>query len=199
VEYMSHRVMAREVSFLMLLADPSTPVRYPELARTLDVPLGERAPAAEVRDAVLGLRAGKGMVLDEADHDTWSAGSFFTNPILPADRADRLPAEAPRFEAGAGMVKTSAAWLIDHAGFAKGYGLPGSVCLSTKHVLALTNRGGASAADLLALAREVREGVRAVFGIELVPEPVVVGLQLWTRPAGVSRPTCRGGRRSLPE
>ncbi|HLS63637.1 MAG TPA: UDP-N-acetylmuramate dehydrogenase [Ruania sp.] len=172
------RYVVLEVSFQMVLADTSTPVRYPELARTLDVPLGERAPSAEVREAVLGLRAGKGMVLDEADHDTWSAGSFFTNPILPADRADRLPAEAPRFEAGAGMVKTSAAWLIDHAGFAKGYGLPGSVCLSTKHVLALTNRGGASAAELLALAREVRDGVQMAFGIELVPEPVLVGLRL---------------------
>lgn len=172
------RHVVLDVGFQMVLADTSAPVRYPELARTLDVELGERAPAAEVREAVLALRGGKGMVLDPADHDTWSAGSFFTNPVLPAAEADLLPPDAPRFEAGAGLVKTSAAWLIAHSGFAKGHGLPGEVALSTKHVLALTNRGGASAAQLLGLAREVRDGVRSTFGIELVPEPVLVGAQL---------------------
>ena len=172
------RYVVLEVSFQLVLADTSTPVRYPELAAALDVSLGERAPAAEVREAVLALRAAKGMVLQEHDHDTWSAGSFFTNPVLPAAEADRLPAEAPRFEAGAGRVKTSAAWLIAHSGFSKGYGMPGPAALSGKHVLALTNRGGAEAAELVALAREVREGVREAFGIELVPEPVLVGVQL---------------------
>ncbi|MBS4751950.1 UDP-N-acetylmuramate dehydrogenase [Nocardioides sp. zg-ZUI104] len=156
----------------------SAPVAYAELARTLGVEVGQRAPLGEVRAAVLGLRRGKGMVLDAADHDTWSAGSFFTNPFV---EPDRVPAGAPSYPQPDGRVKTSAAWLIEHAGFAKGHGLdrPGArVSLSTKHTLALTNRGGASTADLLDLAREVREGVRAAFGIELVNEPVTVGCAL---------------------
>ncbi|QOR70004.1 UDP-N-acetylmuramate dehydrogenase [Ruania alkalisoli] len=170
----SPRYVVLEVHFQFVLADTSAPIAYPELAATLGVALGERAASAEVRDAVLELRRSKGMVLDPADHDTWSAGSFFTNPILSAEQADRLPAGAPRFPEG-DRVKTSAAWLIARSGFAKGHGLPGPAALSTKHVLALTNRGGARAADLLALAREVRDGVRADFGIDLVPEPVLFG------------------------
>ncbi|WP_089772894.1 UDP-N-acetylmuramate dehydrogenase [Ruania alba] len=171
------RYVVLDVGFQFALADTSAPVRYPELASALGVSLGERAASAEVRDAVLSLRQGKGMVLDEADHDTWSAGSFFTNPVLSADRAARLPADAPRFPAGE-QVKTSAAWLISRAGFAKGYGSPGPAALSTKHVLALTNTGGATAAELLALAREVRDGVRNRFDIVLAPEPVLVGTSL---------------------
>ena len=156
----------------------STPVAYPELARALDVAVGERAPLADVRQAVLALRARKGMVLDPADHDTWSAGSFFTNPVLPAADAAALPEGAPRWEMPDGSVKTSAAWLIEHAGFARGHGAPGPATLSTKHTLALTNRGQARAGDLLALAREVRDGVRERFGVTLVPEPVLVGASL---------------------
>ena len=125
---------------------------------------------------MLALRRGKGMVLDDADHDTWSAGSFFTNPVLPD--ASALPDDAPRWPADGGRVKGSAAWLIQHAGFERGHGLPGPASLSTKHTLALTNRGGATAADLVALAREVRDGVRDRFGVELVNEPVLVGLEL---------------------
>jgi UDP-N-acetylmuramate dehydrogenase len=131
-----------------------------------------------VRSAVLGLRAGKGMVLDPADHDTWSAGSFFTNPLLTTAQAEALPADAPRFPAEDGLVKTSAAWLIDRAGFARGFGAPGPAALSTKHTLALTNRGGATAEDLLAVAREVRAGVLSTFGLTLEPEPVLVGVSL---------------------
>lgn len=171
------RYLVLAVTFQLPPGSLSAPVRYAELARTLGVELGERVPASAVREAVLGLRAGKGMVLDADDHDTWSAGSFFTNPILTAEDAGRLPAQAPRFPADDGMIKTSAAWLIDHAGFGKGYGTPPAT-LSTKHVLALTNRGGARAADLIALAREVRAGVRSAYGIELVPEPVLVGCSL---------------------
>lgn len=155
----------------------SAPIRYAELARVLGVEVGQRAPLGEVRDAVLGLRRGKGMVLDEADHDTWSAGSFFTNPVLGADAAAALPPDAPRYAQPDGRVKTSAAWLIEHAGFSKGYGTPPAT-LSAKHTLAITNRGGASAADVVRLAREVREGVRIRFGVTLVPEPVLVGLSL---------------------
>jgi UDP-N-acetylmuramate dehydrogenase len=117
------------------------------------------------------------MVLAEDDHDTWSVGSFFTNPLLSAAEALELPAAAPRFSQPDGMVKTSAAWLIEHACFARGYG-HGAARLSSKHTLALTNRGGATAADLLSLAREIRGGVQARFGIELVPEPVLVGCEL---------------------
>jgi UDP-N-acetylmuramate dehydrogenase len=171
------RYLVLAVTFQLPPGSLSAPIRYAELARALGVELGERVPASAVREAVLGLRAGKGMVLDADDHDTWSAGSFFTNPILTAEDAERLPADAPRFPADDGMIKTGAAWLIDHAGFGKGYGTPPAT-LSTKHVLALTNRGGASAADLIALAREVRAGVRATYGIELVPEPVLVGCSL---------------------
>ena len=171
------RYAVLSVTFQFELADMSAPVRYAELARRLGIEQGERAKASEVREAVLGLRRGKGMVLDEHDHDTWSAGSFFTNPILTADDAARLPDDAPRFDQPDGRVKTSAAWLIDHAGFGKGYG-EGAVGLSTKHALALTNRGGASTAELLDLAREVRDGVRAAYGITLHNEPVLVGAEL---------------------
>jgi len=117
------------------------------------------------------------MVLDPADHDTWSAGSFFTNPVVAAGVADALPEAAPRYPQPDGSVKTSAAWLIDHAGFAKGYGA-GPAGLSTRHVLALTNRGGATADEVVTLARRVRDGVEAAFGVRLVPEPVFVGCEL---------------------
>jgi UDP-N-acetylmuramate dehydrogenase len=164
------------VRFALSGSGDGTPIRYPELARTLGVEVGARVPAAAARDAVLRLRRGKGMVLDAADHDTWSAGSFFTNPVL-AENAG--PAEAPRWPAGPGRVKIPAAWLIERAGFRRGHPGPGGrVALSDKHVLALTNRGAGSAADLLELAREVRDGVRNRFGIELAPEPVLVGCRL---------------------
>ena len=171
------RYVVLEVVLQLRLGDQSAPVEYAELARTLGVQQGERAPLADVREAVLGLRRGKGMVLDESDHDTWSAGSFFTNPVLAEEAATRLPALAPRWPAGDGLVKTSAAWLIEHAGFGKGYGT-GPARLSSKHTLALTNTGAAATSDLLALAREVRDGVRARFGVELVNEPVLVGCTL---------------------
>lgn len=169
------------VTFHLPLEEMSAPVRYAELARTLGIEVGERADASAVREAVLGLRRRKGMVLDEADHDTWSAGSFFTNPIVSPEVAARLPEGAPRFPTDEGLVKTSAAWLIDRAGFDKGFGADigeGRATLSTKHTLALTNRGAASAGDLVALARVVRAGVAQTFGITLVPEPVLVGCAL---------------------
>jgi UDP-N-acetylmuramate dehydrogenase len=117
------------------------------------------------------------MVLDPTDPDTASAGSFFTNPVLEESVAAALPADAPRYPAADGRVKTSAAWLIEQAGFGKGYGA-GPAALSSRHTLALTNRGGATAADLLVLARELRDGVRARFGIDLEPEPTLVGCAL---------------------
>jgi UDP-N-acetylmuramate dehydrogenase len=165
----------------------SAPVKYAETARALGVGPGDRVPLHKASQTVLALRRGKGMVLDPADHDTWSAGSFFTNPILGADafaeftarvRA-RLGADAvvPAYPEAGGRTKVPAAWLIDKAGFAKGYG-SGPARISTKHTLALTNRGTATTADLLALAREVRDGVRAAFGVTLVNEPVTVGVAL---------------------
>lgn len=170
------RYVVLDVTFQLRVADLSEPIAYGELARELGLAVGERAPLPEVRAAVLALRGRKGMVLDAADPDTRSAGSFFTNPVLPADA--ELPEDAPRYPAGDGLVKTSAAWLIEQAGFGKGYGLPGPAALSTKHTLALTNRGGANAGDLLALARTVRDGVAQRFGIALEPEPVLVGTAL---------------------
>ncbi|MEU6348853.1 UDP-N-acetylmuramate dehydrogenase [Streptomyces sp. NPDC047072] len=165
----------------------SAPLRYAEATRALGVEPGDRVPVADARAAVLKLRAGKGMVLDPEDHDTWSAGSFFTNPILTDEQfaafharvRERLgdTAEPPAYPAGEGRTKTSAAWLIDKAGFTKGYGT-GRARISTKHTLALTNRGGATTEDLLALAREVVAGVRDTFGVTLVNEPVTVGVSL---------------------
>jgi UDP-N-acetylmuramate dehydrogenase len=168
------RHVVLSVTFQLRQGDLGAPVRYDELARALGVELGERAPIADVREAVLALRRGKGMVLDAADHDTWSAGSFFTNPVVAPDV---VPEGAPTWPQPDGTVKTSAAWLIEHAGFAKGHGND-RVALSGKHTLALTNRGGATTADLLELAREVRDGVEARFGIRLVNEPVLVGCSL---------------------
>ncbi|NYE36988.1 UDP-N-acetylmuramate dehydrogenase [Nocardioides cavernae] len=175
------RHVVLDVTFQFRMASLAAPVRYAELARTLGVAEGQRAPMADVREAVLALRRGKGMVLDDADHDTWSAGSFFTNPFLTPEQAVALPDDAPRWEQPDGTVKSSAAWLIEHAGFGKGYASPTAgerVRLSTKHTLALTNRGGATTEELLALAREVREGVRERFGVTLVNEPVTVGCAL---------------------
>jgi UDP-N-acetylmuramate dehydrogenase len=156
----------------------SAPIRYPELARVLGVTPGATVPAPTARSAVLDLRRGKGMVLDAADHDTWSVGSFFTNPIVPAADVPDVPG-LPRWPADHDRVKLPAAWLIENAGFGRGYPAPGGrVALSGKHVLALSNRGGGTAADVLRLAGEVRDGVRSRFGVSLAPEPVLVGCAL---------------------
>lgn len=183
------RYVVLTVTFLLQPTPSSQPVEYAALADGLGVQLGARVPLGEAREAVLDQRRRRGMVLDAADHDTWSCGSFFTNPILPVAEFEQFAARAaerlgpqgpvpPRFPSAEGTVKTSAAWLIDKAGFTKGHGLPGPAALSTKHTLALTNRGPAKAADLVALAREVRDGVQEVFGVRLVNEPVLVGLEL---------------------
>jgi UDP-N-acetylmuramate dehydrogenase len=168
------RHVVLDVTFQLRQGDLGAPATYAELVRTLGVEAGGRAPLKEVREAVLGLRRGKGMVLDAADHDTWSAGSFFTNPVVAPEA---VPDGAPAWPQPDGTVKTSAAWLIEHAGFGKGHG-NAAVSLSTKHTLALTNRGSARTADLLDLAREVRDGVERRFGIRLVNEPVLVGCEL---------------------
>ncbi|WUJ72929.1 UDP-N-acetylmuramate dehydrogenase [Kribbella soli] len=169
------RYVVLEVTFQLTLGDLSAEVGYAELARVLDVEPGSRAPMAEVREAVLGLRRSKGMVLDPADHDTWSAGSFFTNPIL--DTPAEVPAGAPQWPQPDGRVKTSAAWLIEHAGVSKGYTI-GAAAVSSKHTLALTNQGGATAKELLTLATHVRTQVQHSFNITLVNEPVLVNCSL---------------------
>lgn len=192
------RYVVLDVSFQFLLGDRLQHVRYAQLAGALGVEVGDQADSAQVRETVLGLRRSKGMVIDPADHDTWSAGSFFTNPILDADQAAALPAGAPRYPVAANpaapsatgtdpstaQVKTSAAWLIDHAGFPKGWHLPqyadgqAPASLSTKHTLALTNRGTATTADVVDLARAIVAGVRQAYGITLVPEPNLIACSL---------------------
>ncbi len=170
-----------EVEFALDPDGRSAPVRYGELAAALSVAPGERAHPARVRAAVLALRAAKGMVLDDADHDTWSVGSFFTNPVVGEEHFARLCAAVdgpvPHYPAPGG-VKLAAGWLVERAGFGKGFPGAGPCRLSTKHALALTNRGSATTADVLALARTVRDGVQTAFGVRLVPEPVLVGCAL---------------------
>jgi UDP-N-acetylmuramate dehydrogenase len=166
----------------------SRPVRYAELAAELGVECGDRVPCEDARAAVLVIRGRKGMVVSPDDPDSRSAGSFFTNPIVDAERLAHVEAVAagrglgpvPRFDAGGGLVKIPAAWLIERSGFIKGYGAPGGARVSAKHTLALVNAGGATTADLLALAREIGAGVRAAFGVALEPEPVMVGVSLLT-------------------
>ena len=198
----SPRYVVLSVTFRLERREDSTPVRYAQLATALGVEVGERAPLTTVRDTVLRLRAGKGMVLDPEDRDTFSTGSFFTNPVVPEhELTDRIPADAPRYpvldargRTVEGAVKFSAAWLIDHAGFGKGFGLPGTrnellnlagedvaggrASLSSKHTLAMTNRGEATGEDVAAVARAVQRGVEQVFGVRLEPEPVLLGLSL---------------------
>jgi UDP-N-acetylmuramate dehydrogenase len=169
-----HVVLA--VGYRLRESRDSGPLRYAELARRLDLPIGGRAPLADVREAVLALRRGKGMVIDPADPDSVSAGSFFTNPILAPERFAALPGDPPAFPEPDGRIKTSAAWLIERSGFGRGHG-DGRVGISGKHTLALVNRGGATTAELVALARGIAAGVRETFGVELVPEPVLVGIR----------------------
>jgi UDP-N-acetylmuramate dehydrogenase len=182
-----HVILA--VTFALPVAERrlSVPIRYAELSRALGVAEGERAPLARVRELVIELRRGKGMVLDAADPDTASAGSFFTNPILAAADVEALrervkpllgPGQMmPVFPEPDGRAKVSAAWLIERAGFTKGYAA-GRVAISSKHALALTNRGGATTRELLGLARSIRDGVKTKLGVTLENEPVFVGIAL---------------------
>jgi UDP-N-acetylmuramate dehydrogenase len=178
----SQDAIVLEVEFALDAEGRSAPLRYGELATALGAEAGSRTDPLRVREAVLTLRARKGMVLDEADHDTWSVGSFFTNPVVSAEEFERLTTRidgpVPNYPAPDG-VKLAAGWLVERAGFAKGYPGDGApVRLSTKHALALTNRGGATAADVICLARTVRDGVGTTFGIELTPEPSLIGCAL---------------------
>ena len=175
----SSAAIVLEVEFDLNPDGLSAPLRYGELANALGAQPDSRVDATRVRESVLSLRARKGMVLDEADHDTWSVGSFFTNPVVDdavfAQLASRVDGDVPNYPAPDG-VKLAAGWLVERAGFAKGYpGDDAPARLSTKHALALTNRGAATTADVIALARAVRDGVKAKFAIELTPEPILIG------------------------
>ncbi|QNH97044.1 UDP-N-acetylmuramate dehydrogenase [Corynebacterium anserum] len=210
----SQRAVVTAVEFQLGTDGMSRPVRFGELARALGVDEADatagnsaaRRPIAEVREAVLALRTAKGMVLDPEDHDTWSAGSFFTNPIVQGTDArdaviaavrqtcgDAVADSMPIYSAGrsgaaedrqaddsAERFKFSAAWLIERAGFNKGWHVEGNsaAALSSKHTLALTNRGQATSEDIIELARAVRNGVRDAFGVVLTPEPVWIGASL---------------------
>jgi UDP-N-acetylmuramate dehydrogenase len=193
-------VVSIELELLEGTPGLSSPVGYEQLARALGVRIGDRVPLDEVRRTVLGLRAAKGMVLDPTDPDSVSVGSFFTNPIVSENFARSLPASAPRWPtspeepdvavplgedaaepatSGEYRVKLSAAWLIENSGIARGFALPGShAAVSSRHTLALVNRGGATADEVLQLARFVQTRVLAEFGVRLQPEPVLVGVAL---------------------
>jgi UDP-N-acetylmuramate dehydrogenase len=171
------RFVVLRVGFSLRRSSMSSAIRYRELAAALHIAEGDTAPLEHVRASVLALRRAKGMVLDPHDPDTRSVGSFFVNPIMDEPMYERLVKRAgetvPRFPAEVG-IKVPAAWLIEHAGFEKGQTL-GAIAISSKHALALTNRGGAKTKELLACARDIRDAVEARFGVTLVPEPVLVG------------------------
>jgi len=175
VSTQSHAVLS--VTFQLTQSKESLPVTYPALAEHLGVRSGERVPLPAARDGVLELRRSRGMVLDENDHDTWSVGSFFVNPVLSQAGAADLPTLAPRWPTSSGEVKTSAAWLIEHCGFHGGYAF-GAAALSTKHVLAITNRGGATCDEVMMLASLVRDRVKERTGVYLTPEPRLINCRL---------------------
>ncbi len=184
----TRRLVVLSVAFQLSVQALSAPVRYAELAAALGIEVGDRVPAGQARAAVIELRKRKGMVIDPADPDTRSVGSFFVNPVLDAAALRTVEAAArarcgagttvPRFDAGGGLVKVPAAWLIERAGFAKGYSAGDGARISSKHTLALVNSGSATTAELMTLAREIRDGVRDAFGVSLTPEPVLVGVTL---------------------
>ena len=171
------RYVVLDVTFQLRKGEMSLPIKYQELANYLGVQLGDRVLVEDVRRAVLALRAAKGMVLSESDPDSWSAGSFFVNPILSAELAAKLPSDAPRWQQADGRVKTSAAWLMEKSGVRKGEEHEGAR-VSRKHVLALVNSGNAKASDIAELAKSARTQVKKVFGITLEPEVHFVGLSL---------------------
>jgi UDP-N-acetylmuramate dehydrogenase len=171
------RYIVLSVQFQIRTGEISTPITYAELAKKLGIEVGEKAPVVQTRKAVMELRAAKGMLLNPNDKDSWSAGSFFTNPIVSSEIASALPEGAPKWPTADGRVKTSAAWLIEHSGIDKGLS-HGGARVSTKHVLALTNSGNATAEEIAQLAREVRSSVEAKFGITLEPEVNLVGISL---------------------
>ncbi|MCX6439942.1 MAG: UDP-N-acetylmuramate dehydrogenase [Actinobacteria bacterium] len=171
------RYVVLDVAFQLRIGEMTTPITYLELAKKLEIELGDKSSVVECRSAVLELRANKGMLLSPDDHDSWSAGSFFTNPIISQQAADALPNAAPMWPLTDGRVKVSAAWLIENSGIHKGDEL-GGARISSKHVLALTNSGTATASDIAALAKRARDHVQQAFGITLVAEVNLIGIEI---------------------
>jgi UDP-N-acetylmuramate dehydrogenase len=171
------RYVVLDVQFQLRIGEFSAPITYLELSKKLGIEPGDKAPVVATRTAVLELRASKGMLLSPDDHDSWSAGSFFTNPIISQQAADGLPDAAPKWPLNDGRVKISAAWLIENAGMHKGDEV-GGARISTKHVLALTNSGDATAADIAELAKRARNQVKEVFGITLEAEVNLIGIEI---------------------
>ncbi|MGA0079818.1 MAG: UDP-N-acetylmuramate dehydrogenase [Candidatus Nanopelagicus sp.] len=170
------RYVILTVTFQLRKGAQSLPITYAELAKQLSVNIGDQVEVTKVREAVLKLRASKGMLIN-LENEINSAGSFFVNPILSKSAADKLPADAPRWPQNDGKIKTSAAWLMEHSGVVKGEKLAGAQ-ISDKHVLALTNSGDATAEDIIELARRARKKVYEKFGIKLEAEVQLVGVNL---------------------
>ena len=171
------RYVVLDVAFQLRIGETTASITYLELAKKLEIEIGDKASVLSCRAAVLELRASKGMLLSQDDHDSWSAGSFFTNPIISQQAADALPSAAPKWPLTDGRVKVSAAWLIENSGIHKGDKI-GGARVSTKHVLALTNSGTATAADIAALAKRARDHVQEAFGIILAAEVNLIGLEI---------------------
>lgn len=171
------RYVILDVQFNLRMGEVTTAITYAELAKKLGIEVGEKAPVLETRKAVLELRSAKGMLLNPNDRDSWSAGSFFTNPIVTKEIAAQLPEAAPQWPTADGMIKTSAAWLIEHSGVHKGDS-HGGARVSTKHVLALTNAGNATATDIAELAKSAQKSVFEKFGITLEAEVNLIGITL---------------------
>lgn len=172
-----NRFVILDVTVQLKKGELSLPIQYAELANELGINEGERAPLKAVRSKVLEIRTRKGMLLSDSDRDSWSAGSFFINPSVSAAKASELPTNAPRWTNPDGSIKLSAAWLLENSGIAKGQ-KHGGAAISSKHVLAITNRESASSEDVLALARECQSAVKNAFGIELIPEVQLINCQL---------------------
>ena len=171
------RYVVLDVQFNLRSGELTTAITYAELAKKLGIEVGQKAPIVETRKAVLELRAAKGMLLNPTDRDSWSAGSFFTNPIVSKEIAEKLPEGAPKWPTSDGKVKTSAAWLIENSGIHKGDS-HGGARVSTKHVLALTNAGNATATDIAELAKSAQKSVFEKFGITLEAEVNLIGITL---------------------
>ena len=172
-----NRFVVLDITVQLKKGELSLPIEYPELAHELGISVGERANPRDVREKVLQIRARKGMLLSEADHDTWSAGSFFINPSVTPAVAHALPKDAPRWSNSDGSIKLSAAWLLENSGIRKGFRL-GGAGISTKHVLALTNANGATCEEVLELARNAQDAVNIAFGIALTPEVRMINCTL---------------------
>jgi len=174
--YERDRYVVLNVTFRLKVGGDAS-VRYPELRKYLEERGESELDVRTVRDAVIAIRKRKGMVIDPHDPDTRSDGSFFMNPVLSAADFERFSANAenaPHFPGSGDTVKLSAAWLIEHAGFSKGF-VHGNVGLSSKHTLAVINRGGGTAREVRELVEMIQGRVREKFGIEIQPEPNFIG------------------------